>query len=43
MYKQRKIQIEMIVYIYVILYFIKKIDVRRVDELLQGGFDDCKS
>lgn len=26
-----------------ILYFIKKIDVRRVDELLQGGFDDCKS
>lgn len=26
-----------------ILYFIKKIDVRRVDELLQGGFDDCES
>lgn len=26
-----------------ILYFIKKIDVRRVDELLHGGFDDCES
>lgn len=26
-----------------ILYFIKKIDVRRVDELLQGDFDDCES